>query len=129
MRSLAPSEFSNSVPGVPAILDDLHLLPVDTVNTSSVLFVNSGHLEEEKLKSWLMLCTLNGLFNAIKDMGIFHVFAIEATEDNNFLLINVGYSKTLTSRKLFLRQLNELPLILGNVVELFNGVNVLFRGI
>ena len=76
-----------------------------------------------------MLCTLNSLFNAIKDMGIFHVFAIEATEDNNFLLINLGYSETLTSWEFVLRQLNELPLILGNVVELFNGVNVLFRGI
>ena len=122
-----PSEFSNSFPGIPAILDDLHLLRVDTVNTSSVMFVNSGHLEWEKLKSWLMLCTLNGLFNAIKDMGIFHVFAIEATEDNNFLLINLGYSKTLTSWEYVLRQLNELPLILGDIVELFNGVDILFR--
>ena len=129
MRSLAPSEFSNSVPGVPAILDDLHLLPVDTVNTSGVLFVNSGHLEEEKLKSWLMLCVLNGLFTAIKDMGIFHKSAIEAAEDNNLLLIHLGYSETLTSWEFVLRQLNELPLILGDVVELFNGVNVLFRGI
>ena len=60
-------------------------------------------------------------------MGIFHVFAIEATEDNNFLLINLGYSKTLTSWEYVLRQLNELPLILGDIVELFNGVDILFR--
>ncbi len=81
-------------------MNDLHLLPVDAVNTSSVLFVDSWHLEKEELKRGLMIRWLDCLPAAVEDVGVFHKPTVEASEDDDFILIHLSHSKALTGWEL-----------------------------
>ena len=98
------------------ILNNLHLLPVDSDDRTGALFENGGHLEQEHVHLWLAVGRSDFLLLVIENMRLPHVFSIETTEDKDLILIHLGDTKTLAGRELVCCEGHELPALLCLVV-------------
>lgn len=57
-------------------------------------------------------------------MSFLHIFAIEASENQDFFFVHLGYTEALTCRELFSSELNDFPGALGHIIKSFYRVNV-----
>ena len=106
------------------ILNNLHLLPVDSYDRAGALFENGGHLEQEHVHLWLAVGRSDLLLLVIEDVRLPHVFPVETTEDQDLVLVHLGDTETLAGGELVRCEIHELPALLYLVIYALDAVNI-----
>ena len=84
-----------------------------------------GHLEQEHFHARLSFCKSHSFLRIVEDVGFLHVFTIESAENQNLIFVHLSNTKTLASREALRRESDNLPGLLGSVIQAFYAVNVL----
>ena len=106
------------------ILNNLHLLPVDSDDRAGALFENGGHLEQEHVHLWLAVGRPDLLLLVIEDVRLPHVFPVETTEDQDLVLVHLGDTETLAGGELVRCEIHEFPTLLRLVIYALDAVNI-----
>lgn len=111
------------------ILNDLHLLPVDSDDRAGALFENGGHLEQEHVHLRLAVGRSDLLLLVIEDVRLPHVFPVEATEDEDLILVHLGDTETLAGGELVRCEGHQFPTLLRLVVYALDAVNIFLASV
>ena len=111
-------QVSNYTPSISTELEDLHLLPINCIYDTSCCIIHCRHLEQEHLLIGLMICWPHFPPYWVKDMGIFHVPALEATEYQNFILVHLSDTGTLSCWEFICRKADQFPVTFCLIVIL-----------